>query len=383
MNKPYRLKKRNPQGIWYYKLEAEKTFHTTGESVKAKAERFVLDVLRTAEEQQQQKTQYLQEITLKAFCKNFFVWGKCPWIKRRHERGMAFEKHIAQMRLGHLKNHILPVLGNRTLRSLRIVDFDSFFDTLELSNQTKNHILSTLSILMKEAQRQELIDRNPLECFEPFVNNHKKRDILTETEERTLFPSSPEEAVTIWGSVQYAAFFSLLYTTGARCGEIGALTWEDITKATDGTFLINKTLKIDRTTGKTKTGVTVYVPFIEPCVSLIAALKEQYEPKKETELIFQNTKGLPIDRGVLMAVWKRVLNNNQIPLEGRNLVIHSLRHGFNTKVKDKLGGDIVRLMTGHTSEKMTARYDHPDEEKERRKVSQHVKNIESFIYDKS
>jgi integrase len=373
MKKAYRLQKRAPQGIWYYKLCDEKNFHTTGQTTKAKAERFVIDLLGTPEQQR-------VDISLNNFCKDFFVWDVCPWIKRTHERGLSFEKHIAQMRLGHLNNHILPALGKKTLKSLRIVDFDDFFAHLDLANQTKNHILYTLSIIMKEAQRIELINRNPLECFEPFVNKPRPRDILTTDEERILFPATPEAVIEIWESVQYAAFFSLLYTTGARCGEIGALTWLDIENAADGTIHISKTLKNDRSSGKTKTGKTVYVPFIEPCITLLDELKRQYLPKTDSELVFVNTKGLPIDRGVLLAAWKRTLQKNGISFSGRNLVIHSLRHGFNTKVKDKLGGDVVRLMTGHTSEKMTARYDHPDEDKERSKVSKHVKIIESIVY---
>ncbi|MFZ7132858.1 MAG: hypothetical protein ACOWWR_10910 [Eubacteriales bacterium] len=43
MQKPYRLKKRGK--IWQYKLPNETSFHSTGKTVRADAEKYVIDVL--------------------------------------------------------------------------------------------------------------------------------------------------------------------------------------------------------------------------------------------------------------------------------------------------------------------------------------------------
>jgi integrase len=379
MKKPYRLKRRGPKQIWYYMLSTDTSFHSTGETVRTKAENFVLAHLNDNSTPLIKPKAKQPEITLMDFCSDFFVWETCAWIRRTHERGLSFEKQIAQMRRGHLENHIFPALGSRSVKSLRVSDMDAFFDSLSLSNQTKNHILSTLSIVFKEAQRKGVIRHSPLDCFEPFVNNPKTRDILTQIEEHRIFPANVEEAVKIWGSLQYATFFSLLHTTGARLGEIGALTWDDFSNAKYGTICINKALKNDKTVGTTKTGKMVFVPYLEPCVSLVGELKKQHNPEHDAAFIFLNSKGAPIDRGVLMAAFKRVLKQNGITQDGRNLVIHSLRHGFNTKVKESLGGEVARLMTGHTSEKMTARYYHPDLEKERMKVSAFIPELSVIL----
>ena len=40
MQKPFKLFKRKPQNIWYYQLEDQKTYHSTGCKIKAEAELF-------------------------------------------------------------------------------------------------------------------------------------------------------------------------------------------------------------------------------------------------------------------------------------------------------------------------------------------------------
>jgi integrase len=373
MKKPFCLKKRVPQGIWYYRLSTEHTYHSTGEKSKAKAEAYAIKILNG-------EPVTTTVITLDAFCKDFFVWGKCEWIKRTQERGMSFSAPTAKMRREHLTKHVLPVLGNKPLNTIKTSDIDSLFAGIGLSNQTKNHILSTLSIVFKEAYRKELILRVPTVAFERFANNPKKRDILTKEELAKLFPNDVNRLVHIWGSKHYALLFGLLYSTGARQGEILALTWADLAKAKDSTILISKALKHDGTIGTTKTNKSVFVPFLEPYSGLARTLKDEMKPKSDDELVFANPlTEKPFERGLLMDTFRRVLKAKDIDIAGRNIVIHSFRHAFNTAVNQELGGDVVRLMTGHTSARMTERYDHPDIEKERQKVSSHIAELTSIL----
>jgi integrase len=48
-----------------------------------------------------------------------------------------------------------------------------------------------------------------------------------------------------------------------------------------------------------------------------------------------------------------------VPMEGRNLVAHSLRHTYNTIMKQVLPEEILRMFTGHKTPEMTEHYDHP------------------------
>ena len=73
MKKPYRLFKRRPQNIWYYRLPDKPTGHSTGQKSRAKAEEYVISILNGSLQQLQPQT------TLGAFAADFFVKGcRCP-----------------------------------------------------------------------------------------------------------------------------------------------------------------------------------------------------------------------------------------------------------------------------------------------------------------
>jgi len=53
MKRPYLLYKRDH--LWYYRLAGEKTFHTTGQRNRNKAEAYVVELLRNAERSGRQR----------------------------------------------------------------------------------------------------------------------------------------------------------------------------------------------------------------------------------------------------------------------------------------------------------------------------------------
>ena len=83
MKKPYRLFKRGK--TWYYKLPNEKSFHTTGKTVRSRAEDYVLKILNEGKPLQTGKT-------LRQFVNawHFFEWGECRWIQSQHEKADLF-----------------------------------------------------------------------------------------------------------------------------------------------------------------------------------------------------------------------------------------------------------------------------------------------------
>ena len=56
--------------------------------------------------------------------------------------------------------------------------------------------------------------------------------------------------------------------------------------------------------------------------------------------------------------FRRGLERAGVSRESRNLVVHSFRHTYNTLLKNRLPGDILREFVGHKSVAMTDRYDH-------------------------
>ena len=59
------------------------------------------------------------------------------------------------------------------------MDFEDWWIALPVSNQTKNHILYTMRIILDDAEMQELIDRNPIRHIQRMKDNHRPRDVLT------------------------------------------------------------------------------------------------------------------------------------------------------------------------------------------------------------
>ena len=189
---------------------------------------------------------------LAEYAKDFFVWGTCPWIARQHAKGRPFGEYQARTRRAHLVNYLLPAFGTKRLADLTRPMIETWVLTLPLANQSKNHILYTLRIVLREAKSAKLIPDNPLQEMEPLGKNPRKRDVFTMAELQALFPHDLAKLALVWGTPKYAAMFITLATTGIRSGEARALLWRHF--MADGWLHVERAQKIDKSMGATKTG---------------------------------------------------------------------------------------------------------------------------------
>jgi len=269
MRQQYTLYKRftdNKKFSWYfcyYNADGKRVYKATGKVKKGEARQVAEDFINSLSS---------QSTTLKKYTENFFVWEKCPWIKRQHAKGRSFSESTARSRRSHLYNYIIPKFGNRKLESLNRVEIENWLINLEahtkkdeeqkkdqvrkkLSNQTKNHILYTFRIILREAERERIIPFNCLGTVESLANNPKERGVFTKDELNKLFPEDIYKMITIWGRKEYAYMFYTLATTGLRSGEVRALQWKHIIWNEQGNGLrIEKPVKGNETFGTTKTG---------------------------------------------------------------------------------------------------------------------------------
>lgn len=211
-----------------------------------------------------------RSMNLSEYTRTFFIWGKCDWIKRQHAKGRKFSQDVAKSRRSHLDNYIIPQFGNRQLESLNRIEIENWIINLKrhqsdknnkpvqtLSNQTKNHILYTFRIILREAEREQLIPINYLATVESLANTASERGVFTKNELNRLFPRDSEELIRIWGRKEYAYLFFTLATTGIRSGEVRALQWKHIIwKEGRNGLIIERSAKDSGGFGTTKTGTS-------------------------------------------------------------------------------------------------------------------------------
>lgn len=333
------------------------------------ADEYVADYFRSNSEVQ---------VKLVDFTTDFFVWEKCSWIRRQHAKGRRFSKAQAYQRRKQLKNHILKEFGKRYIASINRLEVENWLASIPRANATRNQILDTFRIVLREAETAGYVQHNVLERTERFgASDRKERDIFTLEELKTLFPEDREKLLEIWGSLKHATCFMVIASTGIRTGEARALCWRH--SLDRGALLIDQAVKADRTIGTTKSGdIRIVLLPAKAQVILDDWRESDKNPFREPDdLIFWgNGRHKPWSADYLSKYLHPCLDRAEINTQGRNLVCHSFRHTFNTMMRQILPLEILQALTGHKSETMTQLYDHPTLEDRLKKLQGHKKMIE-------
>ena len=88
----------------YYSNDQRKR-KTTGRTRKWEAEIYIDDFLKKIKS---------PDVLFRDYASDFFKWGS-PWILRQHAAGYSFSRSVADMRQGHLENHLIPKYGDISL----------------------------------------------------------------------------------------------------------------------------------------------------------------------------------------------------------------------------------------------------------------------------
>lgn len=120
-----------------------------------------------------------------------------------------------------LNNHILPVFGDRQIRSIQPIELQEFLNSkTDMSQSLVSSIYNTLRAIFRMAAAQYVIVRDPmLTVFEPVANAGKRRALTKKETDAILnvIDSHPE-----------GLFLMVLYYMGLRKGEALGLQWSDI-----------------------------------------------------------------------------------------------------------------------------------------------------------
>jgi len=274
----------------------------------------------------------------------------------------------------HVDLHLVPFFGDMRISAIRMGNIDAFRQNrsaARLRPQTINKLLTTCAAVFDYAIRQEFIDRNPARVAERCRLNSGEVSFddpaaTAGTDERTVDPRhvlAPAEAAKV---VEHAEpglnkiFLLTAMLTGARVGELTALTWNDVSLAAK-TIRIQRSLSWARernSTGKplprffepkTKSSRRT-IPIPDPLASALRRWKLEC-PLSTFDLVFPTIDGNPIHRSMLLT---RALRPALAKAELPAVTIHSLRHTFASALI-LAGEPVTRVahLLGHSSSAVT------------------------------
>lgn len=313
------------------------------------------------------------DITLNEYAKNFFLRTDPNSLKARNEN---FKKFFAedyyQSRQGRLDNYILPRFGQYRISCISDMEVENWYSGLHLmsgksaSDNTKLKILDTFSIVMECARKEGYIKNNPIKDVEK-INSEPEhvRIPFTAEEIRILSPNDRAEVLRIWGTLQWAVYFSIMIDTGWRAGEVSALSRADIRpngiyskKSVSGrTRSVKDSIKTSKKGQDYKIGILSDYTW-----NLLNDYLEEMPPLEMYLFKVGWKKRFTIPE-VSNKHLKASLERAGIPVKGRTQ--HCFRHSFDTDMLNSLSNDIeikdVYELMAHTGYQAT--YDHrtPDD----------------------
>ena len=301
-------------------------------------------------------------ITFREYCDGFYNEDSV-FIQKQKARGYIYQNQtIYQKKL--LLSKFIDKFGDLKVTDLSTGILEKWLISIPCSNSVKNNILSVVHEIEEELYSDRIIDT--ILHTKRFKRNTVEKGIITIAEIKMLFPDDYDKLISIWrlrsGEAErdVYSFATMIYTilsTGMRSSEIRALQWNQFIQP--DAILINAMIdsnnqRVNRlkkwTENNKKWRVTV-LP--DKTVKMINHLKLD---KADDLYVFTN-KGHIIETYYLNNHFKLILKKMNIDCDARNITIHSLRFTYNTIVRGEITDSDLRLMLGHTNEKMTDYYD--------------------------
>lgn len=309
-------------------------------------------------------------ITVRKFAKDFFDPEGCAWTRRkllkagRNDRRPFNSAYLPQNR-GRLKNYILPRFGSVPLYMITtkaidewLMDLDSVRSGLPLSTSSLDKILNALRIILGEAKYQGYTQGNPAGEVSPFDSwsGPKRKPFILE-EIRLLFPEDLREALRIWQSHEWYAYFLMEWTCGLRPQEVSAFMLKDWNKRLHGAIISrrieNSTLTVLDGLKTTERGMTVKpVIFSDRLEWILSLLEEKSYPTDE--LLFRSVNNKIVSAETSNKHFKASADRAGVELTGRTQ--YCLRHTYYTELLKRISEEDVERMAGHRS--LRREYDH-------------------------
>ncbi|WP_407895059.1 tyrosine-type recombinase/integrase [Lacticaseibacillus sp. N501-2] len=174
-----------------------------------------------------------------------------PTIREAYEMWFPLHKDLVrpstqQSIQQQFRLHILPEFGDYFVDQLTLLDIQPWLNRLNQKYRSVSVIFGRLKLLMKFCGSMGWITNDPTSMATvPRTNkaksNHPDNNFYS-IEELNLFSAALDREAQTGGKqgIERLAFFRVLISTGMRCGEAQALTWDDVNFSAR-TISINKT----------------------------------------------------------------------------------------------------------------------------------------------
>lgn len=233
---------------------------------------------------------------------------------------------------GHIKNHIIPAMGQIRLYKLNSELLQIFINNLNLSPSTVKTIFSILKSGLCAAQEQG------------FIRNIWAKVKLPKSEKsivRILSVSEQQRLETILQEDEDIGILICLYT-GMRIGELCALQWENVD-------FENAVIRVMGTQARTEDGIEILKPKSKSAkreIPIPPFLLDRINNIPKPGKFVLTRQGKPFDVRTYRRHFKTRLKQADLP----DIKYHSLRHTFATRALE-VGMDYKTLseILGHSS----------------------------------
>lgn len=275
-----------------------------------------------------------------------------------------------------VEHHIKDIIGTtRKISTIRVTDIDKIKREMlkkKLSPETIRKAIKSVSQPLSYAVREGLIPSNPAEMVSIKISSNKESTrgcySVKQLHDLLAYLKAHREdgvfAEELYLAVEFAA------RTGARLGEVQALKKDCIkfTKSEVGSspaiIEIKESWASRVGTKTTKSKKSRSVPVPEWLAHEMLAFYAKC-PYKDNEFIFWGqAPGKPVSEHTIRDNLHEVLKKDGVKAEkdeaGLPLGFHSLRHAFNTHVRQNgiLNDVQLRAIVGHENESMSDHYTH-------------------------
>lgn len=272
--------------------------------------------------------------------------------------------------------HISQVLGKRHLGDITHLQIKSLINNADkkgLGFETQNKIRILLLDMFNKAMIDDLVNKNPSRGIKLIrsENEDSGKDI------RVLSKEEQAEFFECCRGTFYDNLFVVAITTGLRCGEITALTLDDI-DFDKGEISITKTLLYQKLDDDVKKTFQLHPPKTRSSVRVIPinrqceiALKKQILQKKVVaskspknpidgfeNLLFTTKYNTPINAQIYSDAIKAIVNEINLTRdeleEIEQFSSHCFRHTFATRcIESDIQPKTVQAYLGHATLQMT------------------------------